>query len=130
MSLHTEQVYPGVMPEMRGYSCFQEWQTAGEWNCMRSNMSRATAQAALGFGALGSWGAMAFPCCLLHPCSHTLLPPSPTRAKPKQPQKLAGGAATLLGCGQMWGMENGRYDLHQGAQKHDSLRFLWQPRFT
>jgi len=72
-----------------------------------------------GFGGLGNWGAMAFPCVLLAASDVTsphlsILPWSPTLAKPDQSQKLAHGAVTLLGSGQIWGMKNGR-DLYLGS---------------
>lgn len=88
-----------------------------------------------GFGGLGNWGAMAFPCFLLpasdvtslHP--HITIPISYT-GQVNQPQTLAHEAATLLDWGQIWGMESGRDYLYQESQEHNSLWFLWQPRFT
>lgn len=84
-------------------------------------MSKVTlyAEQVWGFGGLGNWKAMVFPYFLLaasgvmslHPI---ILPWSPTLAKPDQPQKLVHGAATLLGSGQIQGMENGR-DLYLGS---------------
>lgn len=73
-----------------------------------------------GFGGLGNWGAMAFPCFLLAASDVSSLHPSIlhwplTLAKPDQPQKPVHGAATLVGSGQLRGMENGRDYLYLGS---------------